>query len=558
MKHHAKGEISHIFLAVRQYISQTLQELNPRKNFSLLRSNVRQDIMAGITVAVIALPLALAFGVGSGLGAMAGLWGAVCGGIIASLLGGSIIGVSGPTGPKMAQLALIMVSYKMADGSPDITFAFTIIFLSGVILVMLSFLRISKIVYYIPYSVIAGFMCGIGVIVILFQLDPFFGSHVEKTIPEIIKTIPNMFEEANVHAIYIAVPALILLFTWPRIIKKITWISYIPSPLAVLILGTAFVEIFHLDVKRIGDIPTGFPDLTLPDFSKYAFGEYLEPALALAGLAIFDSLLTCLVNDKISGDKHSGDRECFAQGVANIGAGLIGGLTTATATMRSIALYESGGRTPLGSFVHGAVLLLIALWLGPVAALIPLPILAAILIKVGLDILDYRILPVLHKLPLSDMLVFWVVFLVTLWEDLLIAVTIGMVLACFRFIQDIAEVYKKAVEAEIISANGKNSHKFEYNDNEVKISLLGPLFFGNIQHLNKIYDSMSGYDRLIIDLKNVSFVDLSGAYALQDIIEAEKSKGKKIKLVNLSEAHKETLERLNILPCADGVIEVAK
>ncbi len=523
-----------------EFFKDSLEQVNPRENFKGIFSNWRKDLLAGVTVAFIALPLALAFGVGSGLGAMSGLWGAIAGGLIGSLFGGSRIGVSGPTGPKMAQLAVIMIGYQLASGAPDITFAFTIIFLSGVILVALSFLKVGRLIYYTPYSVIAGFMCGIGVLVIILELDPLLGLPNAKNVMDVLKGLPYAITHFRPHSVELSLGTLALLFAYPKISKRISFLRGIPGTLLALVVGSLVANFFGLDVDFIGNIPVGLPELHMPSFTSYTFSDYLLPSLSLAGLAVFDSLLTCLVNDNLSNDKHNSDRELFGQGLANIFAGLIGGLTTATATMRSVALFKSGGRTVFASFVHGLVLLAIAVFLGPVAAKIPLPCLAAILFKVGVDIIDYRVVPIAHKLPVSDLIVFITVLVVTVVEDLLVAMGIGMALACFRFVQEITKVYKYELDKD------SNTEELSERDGNVTFSPKGPLFFGSVQKINNVLSGVSNQKSILIDLSNVVFIDLSGAFALDDAVKNFRERGVVVEIYSPKGEVNKVLENLNL------------
>ena len=258
--------------------------------------------------------------------------------------------------------------------------------------------------------------------------------------------------------------------------------------------------------------------------------------MSLAGLAIFDSLLTCIVADKMIGERHSSDRECFGQGLANMSAGIVGGLTTATATMRTIANVQSGGKTPLASVFHGAVLLALVLGLAPLAEGIPLACLAAILFKVGIDILDYRIFPVLGKIPVIDKIIFWSVLIVTVIADLLIAMGVGIALAFIRFVQEVSKAYKPQLSyVDEISHEIKPMEETYLSDMYVNVLRpKGPLFFGSVQALEDIYQEAKEHDMLIIDLKEVSMMDLSGAFALEDLAKAAFKKGVHIAITGAS------------------------
>ena len=327
-------------------------------------------------------------------------------------------------------------------------------FLSGLILVGISFLRISHFIHYIPYSVVAGFMCGIGIIVILTQINSFIGLQPEKNIHDVFSNLSYSFKNINMQALYVAIPSISVLFLWDSIARKNKFLDSIPSPLLALILGTTIAYLLKLDIPYISDKMGSTDSYSIfsfywPDFSRIF--EFVGPAFALAGLAVLDSLLSCVVADNMTGERHSSDRETFGQGMANMAAGLFGGVTTATATMRTVANIKFGGKTPLASIVHGLTLLAILLGLGFLVEAIPLACLAAILFKVGIDILDYRILPVIKKLPLTDLFVFIIVLFVTVYEDLLIAVAIGVLFSFLRSFKDVKLTINAIYKHEIVS-----------------------------------------------------------------------------------------------------------
>ncbi len=539
-----KSELIETISFITSTLKTSLHEINPWNNIKIMHTNIGQDILAGMVVAIIALPLALAFGVGSGLGAITGLWGAIAGGIIGGLFGGCRFGVSGPTGPKMAQLAMIMVGFRLASGEPDLSAAFAIIFFSGVILITISLMGISKLIYFVPYSVVAGFMCGIGVIVMILEFDSFFGYPAPHSVMDGLYDIPNAIMHYKSQALMVSIPTLAILFIWPRIAKMMPKLEIVPAPLLALLAGTTIANMGNFNIEYIGTIPTGFPDLYWPDWSK--FGDYFAPAAGLAGLAVFDSLLTCIVADNMTGEKHSSDRESFGQGLANCAAGLVGGLTTATATMRTVANIQSGGKTPLSAVVHGLVLLALVLGLGPYAEHIPMACLAAILFKVGIDILDYRILPVLHRLPLTDMIVFWTVLIITIVEDLLVAMAVGIILAFFRFVLEMSRVYKSNltyleddITEDLLGEELKHTVKI--------LRPRGPLFFGAVKQMEETYAEAEPHETLIIKLAEVSMIDLSGAYALEDLVDSAKKNGKNVLICSAPPHIMKVLESVKVL-----------
>ena len=526
------------------YIKAVFNEISPRTNIVSLSKNIKGDIIAGITVGIIALPLALAFGEISQLGPIAGVWGAIAGGIVGGFFGGCLVGVSGPTAPKAAQIAAYMSYFVIGStNDPDLVAAFSIIFLSGIILVIISFAKISHFIHYTPYPVVAGFMCGIGVIVILTQLNAFVGLEVKKSINDVIINLSDTINNANIEALYVSLPSLAILFLWPFLGKKYSILNKVPAPLTALIVGTYLAQIFNLDIPYIGD-KMGNTDanqifsIYLPDLSRTI--SFLSPAFALASLAILDSLLSCKVADNITGKRHSSDRETFGQGMANIAAGLFGGVTTATATMRTVANIKFGGKTPLASIIHGLTLLAVLLGLGSLVAKIPAACLAAILFKVGIEILDYRILPVINKLPTKDLIIFCMVLFITVYEDLMVAITIGVIFAVLNSLKDLKNIFKEKNIYDFIdffdSDYAKGLDANENNHSNINILIpKGSLFFGSVEKLIKSFNRIPNDNPVIIDMKEVTNVDLSGIFGLEDLIKLSQSQNRKVAITNVNE-----------------------
>ncbi|MDP6852605.1 MAG: SulP family inorganic anion transporter [Candidatus Marinimicrobia bacterium] len=541
------------FRAFFAFINSSLKEISPWQNIKSLPTNIGGDIIAGITVAVIALPLALAFGEISQLGPIAGIWGAIAGGIVGGLFGGCMVGVSGPTAPKAAQIGAFMGTFVIGStNQPDLVAAFSIIFLSGLIMVAISMLKISRFIHYTPYPVVAGFMCGIGVIVILTQINAFVGLETQNNIHLVISNFGYTLQNINVEALYVAIPSLLILFSWNILIKRFPLLVHIPAPLTALIVGTITAYLLDLNIPYIGDKMGGEEEseilkLYIPDFSR--FSEFLIPALALAGLAILDSLLSCIVADNMTRSRHSSDRETFGQGMANMAAGLIGGVTTATATMRTVANIKFGGKTPLASIVHGLTLMAIIYGLGFLVAAIPTACLAAILFKVGIDILDYRILPVLRKLPVTDLWVFGIVLFVTVYEDLMVAIAIGVIFAFFRFVQEVSTTYQHKnipFAQSYYALKEKTLHELE----KLPVNVFqpqGPLFFGSIEPLINAYADAPTHKMLIVDMSHVTMIDLSGAYALEDLIKGAEAQDIKVLVSNAKPRIKKVLEKVNFI-----------
>jgi len=538
------------------YIKAVLNEISPRTNIASLSKNIKGDIVAGITVGIIALPLALAFGEISQLGPIAGVWGAIAGGIVGGFFGGCLVGVSGPTAPKAAQIAAYMSFFVIGStNDPDLVAAFSIIFISGIILVVISFARISHFIHYTPYPVVAGFMCGIGVIVILTQLNAFVGLEVKKSIHDVIINLSTTINNANIDALYVSLPSLAILFLWPFLGKKYSILNKIPAPLTALLVGTCVAQIFNLDIPYIGD-KMGNTDanqifsIYLPDLSRTI--SFLSPAFALAALAVLDSLLSCKVADNITGKRHSSDRETFGQGMANIAAGLLGGVTTATATMRTVANIKFGGKTPLASIVHGLTLLAVLLGLGFLVAKIPTACLAAILFKVGIEILDYRIIPVINKLPTKDLIIFCMVLFITVYEDLMIAITIGVIFAVLSSIKDLKNIFKEKNIFAFVDFSDSNYAKGldsnEINRSNIKIlKLEGALFFGSVEKLIRSFNRIPNDNPVIIDMEQVPSIDLSGIFGLEDLIKLSQSQNRNVAITNANEKIRNNLIALKFV-----------
>ena len=539
------------------FVKRALKEISPTKNFKSLTTNIQGDILAGITVGIIALPLALAFGEISQLGPIAGVWGAIVGGIIGGLFGGCMVGISGPTAPKAAQIAAFMSFFVIGTtNEPDLTAAFSIIFISGLILVILSLLNVSRFIHYTPYSVIAGFMCGIGLIVILTQMNAFIGLEVEKNIHDVFNNLGSSLADVNIEALVVSVPSLLILFLWPFLEKSSKYLTKIPSPLVALIIGTTIAHSFKLDIPFIGDkilnaSGQNIFSFYIPDFSRLK--DFFGPALALAGLAVLDSLLSCKVADNMIGDRHSSDRETFGQGMANMAAGLVGGVTTATATMRTVANIKFGGKTPLSSIVHGLTLLAILLGLSSFVAAIPAACLAAILFKVGIDIMDYRILPVIRKIPKTDLLIFCVVLFITVYEDLMVAIAIGIciaIIANFKQFKSSLSLSNQYSSKTFSHSNfSKKDNKFgSINEDLVQIfDIRGPVFFGSVESLLRAYSALPAHKILLMDIRKITSFDITGAYALEDLIHQLRKKGISTYVICTQVKIKTTLKNLNII-----------
>lgn len=527
-----------------------LAAFNPWHNIKLWGRNPKQDIIAGATVAIISIPMAMAFGVASGLGASTGIWGTVCGGLFVGIFGGATTGISGPTSPKVVQLALVMKDHTLQNGQPDLTFAFSLIFLSGLIVLAMGLLRIGRFIYYTPYSVVSGFMCGIGVILILLEINPFCGLPGAESLRDAIMQIPSTVANAHIEALLVSGTTLATVVLWDKF--KPRSISWLPAPLVALGVGMGIAHGFSLHEIPHVEMTSQIPTLYWPDLSL--FSSMIGPAFALAGLCAFDSLLTCLVCDNMTEDRHHSDRELFGQGIANMACGLVGGVTTATATMRSVANIKCGAKSSLSSVTMGVVMLTLMVGLGGFAQYVPMACLAGILMKIGIDILDYRVLPVLRRLPRNDMICFWAVLGLTLWADLLVAVGVGLAIAFVRFVQEMSDLYGPEVvslEDDPTPWSGEEGLPDDFRRRVLTLHQEGPLFFGLSDAIFRTMERLVHYDAVIVRMSRVRYIDLSGAFLLEDLIEKANSLGTQVFLCGMTPHVRGVLEKVNALETVD-------
>jgi len=495
------------------------------------RNNISGDIFGGITAAVVALPLALAFGVQSGMGAIAGLYGAIALGIFASLFGGTSTQISGPTGP-MAVVASAIVAGEIAlYGSLDAalgTIVATFV-LAGVFQVLMGFSRIGQYIRYMPYPVISGFMSGIGVIIILMQVFPLFGLISPSKIVDIFIELPSAIERINYQAVGLSLVTIAIIHLFPKLTKKV------PSTLVALVVLSILSTSIGLNVSVIGDIPKGLPDVhvdTLLSLDWHHPMVIVIPALTLAALGAIDSLLTSVVADNMTKTQHNSNKELVGQGIGNIMAGLIGGLPGAGATMRTVVNINAGGRGNLSGVVHGLVLLLVLLGAGAYAKLIPLPVLAGILITVGLGIIDYKGIKHVFRVPRADAVVMVIVLVLTVFVDLLQAVAVGLVMAALLFMKQMGDVAES--KALSLSLNDFKNNFLEEDEkvisDEIKHQIYiqhfdGPIFFGFTAHFKKMMQTLPDVSIVIFKMGNVPTIDQSGMYAIEDaILELHKKK----------------------------------
>ena len=525
--------------------------------------NIRGDVLGGLTAAVVALPLALAFGnaaLGPG-GAIYGLYGAVVVGFLAALFGGTPAQVSGPTGPMSVTVAGVVASLAAVGIPRDLSaeqilpLVMAAVVIGGLFQILFGILKLGKYITLVPYSVVSGFMSGIGVIIIALQIGPLLGISTRGGVIESLSTVFSNFQP-NGAAIGVAVMTLGIVFLTPRRISQ-----WVPSPLLALLIVTPIsILLFgNTEIDRIGEIPEGLPSLSIPSFNQY-FPIILKAGLVLAVLGAIDSLLTSLVADNISQTRHNSDRELIGQGIGNSIAGLFSGLPGAGATMRTVINVKSGGSTPLSGMVHSIVLLIVLVGAGPLAEKIPTALLAEILIKVGLDIIDWGFLLRAHKLSIKTASVMYGVLLMTVFWDLIWAVLVGVFIANMLTIDSITQTQLEGMDADnpledssnkseigIVPLNNEEQALLDRCSGEVMLfRLRGPLSFGAAKGITERMMFIRNYKVLILDITDVPRLGVTATLAIEDMVQEAKLNNRKAYVAGASGKVKERLSKFGV------------
>ena len=507
-------------------------------------SHLRGDIYGGLTAGVVAIPLALAFGLASGLGPIAGMYGAIIVGFFAAWFGGTPTNVSGPTGPMVVVLAGLFASL-----SGDVGLILTAVMLAGLIQIALGVFKLGDLIRLVPYPVVSGFMSGIGVIIIILQLDATLGHAAPAgTVPG-LAYLPTALGSINWSALSVAALTLVVVYSWPT-----TWGKYLPAPLAALTAGTV-LSLFVGAMPILGDIPSGLPSLHLPVFDQSAFALVLEAAVILAILGSIDSLLTSLVADNMTRTRHDSNQELIGQGIGNAVAGLFGGIAGAGATMRTVVNIRSGGVTKLSGMIHSLVLAAVVLGVGPVAAYIPHAALAGVLIKVGLDIIDFSYLKNAHRGPRWDLALMVMVLGLTVFIDLITAVAAGVVLAALAYVRQVAASQLDDLLSRPLTPTSEEEREL-LHDIKGRVTIFefgGPLSFGAAadvgHHVRERY--RDGMRAIVLDFQRVPFLDVSAARAVETIACDAKRAGKRTFVTGMSDDIAETLVGLEADCCFD-------
>jgi SulP family sulfate permease len=513
--------------------------------FDYSLDKLRGDIFGGLTCSVVGLPVALAFGVASGLGPTAGMYGAIAVGFFASVFGGTRSQISGPTGPMSIAMAVIVTSH-----ANSLAEAFTIVVLAGLIQAALGLARIGRFVAYTPYSVISGFMTGIGVIIMIVQIAPFLGSPVAVGgVIGAVNALQDVVTSVNFQALAVAVVTLIVGVLWPRPFRRV-----LPAPLAAMIAGCALGILWLNDLPVIGNVPTGLPDLQVPVFSmRFVLGA-LEPALVLALLGCIDSLLTSLIADSLTRTRHNPNRELIGQGIGNMIAGLIGGLPGAGATLGTVVNIRSGGNTQLSGAIRAGVLLALVLGLGRYVEAIPHAVLAGILMKVGWDIIDWRFIRRIHRVQREHLVVMLITMGLTVFLDLVTAVAIGLIAAGVAGSRQLERLELDAVVSVPLldltflppPENGEEVDPFS-----ARVGLVALRGSFTVASSNKLIGAISAdirdHEVVILDFSSTVYIDDSAALVVEQLIDVAIDEDTECIIMGLEDPSARTLNALNVL-----------
>ena len=500
--------------------------------------NLRGDIFGGLTAGIVALPLALAFGVASGAGPAAGLYGAIALGLCAAIFGGTRTQISGPTGPMT-----IVAASALAAFSGDLHSVMAVFLVAGLIQVGLGVERLGAFVKFIPYPVVSGFMNGIGVIIILLQLHPLLGLDAVSSPMAAVLGLGSALASVQWPSIMLGALTMAVVFLVPARITRV-----VPSPLVALVLGTSIAWWGHLDVSTIGAIPSALPIPSLPDFDFTQTGRILGLGLALAALGAIDSLLTSVVADSLTRERHNSNRELIGQGLGNMLAAFFGGLPGAGATMRTVVNIKAGGSTRVSGVVHALLLLAVLLGLGPLASHIPMAVLAGILVKVGVDIIDYRLLSLVRRAPRADFLVMVVVFCVTVFVDLIVAVGVGVTLAAVMIAVRTAKQCSVSITEVEDTYSASQAEQRIQKDTDYGIQVVtihGPFFFGTTANMQDKFGALLGTQVVVVNCLDVPFMDLSAVFALGETVEKLQTAGIRVLLAVRNEM-RDNLQKLGM------------
>lgn len=513
-------------------------------------NNLKGDIFGGLTAAVVSLPIALAFGVASGAGPEAGLYGAVFVGLFAALFGGTSTLISEPTGPMTVVMTAVLTTMLADNPDNGIAMAFTVVMIAGLFQITLGVLKLGKYITLMPYSVISGFMSGIGIILILLQIAPFLGQ--ESPPGGVLGTLGQMPQLlANIQPMETLLGAITLciLFFMPK-----TWGQWVPPQLVALVAGTMLsLAIFSADdIHRIGEIPLGLPSINLPTFSSDQITAMVLDGMVLGTLGCIDSLLTAVIADSLTRQEHKSDKELIGQGIGNLVSGLFGGLPGAGATMGTVVNIQAGARSALSGIVRALTLLVVVIGAAKLTANIPLAVLAGIALKVGLNILDWSFVKRAHKVSSQATLIMYGVMLLTVFVDLIVAVGLGVFIANVLTIERLSRLQTKNVKAisdaddSVSMVEDEKALLEQANGKVLLVYLSGPMIFGVAKAIAREQVAMPNYESIVLDLSDVPLIDITVSLTIENAVKDALELERNVYIVKPTAQAGKTLKRLGV------------
>ena len=520
--------------------------------------NIKGDLFGGLTAAVIALPMALAFGVASGAGAEAGLWSAVLVGLFAALFGGTPTLISEPTGPMTVVMTAVIANLTASNPANGMAMAFTVVMLAGVFQILLGALRLGRYITQMPYTVISGFMSGIGLILVVLQLGPALGQAIPPGgVMGTLQHLPELVAGVKPLELALAGITMVILWSTPQRLKKI-----VPPQLLALVAGTviSLTLLPLLDsassgegIRRIGAISAGFPSVQIPVFGASELGLMLVDAAVLGMLGSIDALLTSVVADSLTRTEHNSNKELVGQGLGNLVSGLFGGIAGAGATMGTVVNIQAGGRSALSGIVRALVLMLVIVAGSGLAARIPLAVLAGIALKVGVDIVDWGFLRRAHRISVKGALILYLVIGLTVLVDLIVAVAVGVFLANLLTIDRLSQLQShqsvKSISTADDDLNLPKEEKALLDAGEGRVLLFqlnGAMIFGVAKTIGREHNAIGQCNAVVFDLGAVSHLGVTAALALENAVEEAVEAKRHVYVVGAAGTTRKRLEALKL------------
>ncbi|MGC1307817.1 MAG: SulP family inorganic anion transporter [Phormidesmis sp.] len=514
--------------------------------------HLRGDLFGGLTAAVIALPMALAFGVASGAGPTAGLYGAILVGFFAALFGGTPTLISEPTGPMTVVITSVIASLVAADPDNGMAMAFTVVMMAGVFQIVLGVLKLGKYVTLMPYNVISGFMSGIGLILIILQIGPMLGESAPKGgVLGTLQNLPDLLSAVQPSDLILAVLTVLIILFFPKGLRK-----FAPPQLIAMIIGTllSLSVLNSADMARIGEIPLAVPELQLPVFTSAQMRNMLVNSIVLGTLGCIDALLTSVVADSLTRTEHDSNKELVGQGIGNIVSGLFGGLPGAGATMGTVVNIKAGGRTALSGLSRAVILLVVVLGASGLTQNIPLSVLAGIIIKVGIDIIDWGFLKRAHYISRKSAVIMYGVIFLTVFVDLVVAVGVGVFVANILTIEKLSKLRSdKGVTAitdddDTIALTAEEKALLDRAGGRLLLfSLSGPMIFGVAKAIARQREAVQNSQAMVLDISEVPHLGVTTSLSLENAIKEAVEGGRDVYIVGAKGQTYKRLTKLGLL-----------